>query len=141
VSFRDLSDRNAVLKAIAEFDKIGQDASLSKYGYGRARSYALIHEGRQYDSKAIVGAAFGHQFGTPLSPSDFKGGKGTVRPKFESLGFRVVAVRLDDKSSAFAEEVSPSHWEGSRRSITVNAYERNPDARAACIEHHGDLRF
>ena len=29
--------------------------------------------------------------------------------------------------------------EGARHSVIINAYERNPKARAACIAHHGDL--
>ena len=28
-------------------------------------------------------------------------------------------------------------WEGAKRTITVNTYERNNKARLACIEHHG----
>lgn len=28
-------------------------------------------------------------------------------------------------------------WEGGKRSVTVNAYERSAQARAACIEAHG----
>lgn len=37
------------------------------------------------------------------------------------------------------DDVHPSdlYWEGSVRQITVNAYERDPHARQACIEHYG----
>lgn len=34
----------------------------------------------------------------------------------------------------------PAHgkyWEGAKKQITVNAYERNAEAREKCIEHHG----
>jgi len=58
----DLTDRNAVLSAIAEYDSIGQSAFLAKYGFAPARRYQLQHDGRSYDSKAIVGAAYGYQF-------------------------------------------------------------------------------
>jgi hypothetical protein len=34
-----LNDRAAVLSAIAEFDKIGREAFLEKYGFGQAMSY------------------------------------------------------------------------------------------------------
>ena len=30
-------------------------------------------------------------------------------------------------------------WEGAMRRVTVNAYERDPGARAVCIEHYGPL--
>lgn len=38
-----------------------------------------------------------------------------------------------------AEELSPneSYPEGARKSVSLNAYERNPQARAACIAHFG----
>ena len=40
-----------------------------------------------------------------------------------------------------AEElVSPGKYpEGARHIVTINAYERNPKARAACIAHHGHV--
>lgn len=40
---------------------------------------------------------------------------------------------------SFAEEVtSPERfWDGATRQITVNAYERDPRARKACLAHHG----
>lgn len=35
-------------------------------------------------------------------------------------------------------ELDPGeYWEGAVRTITVNRYERDPNARAACLEHHG----
>jgi hypothetical protein len=30
------------------------------------------------------------------------------------------------------------HYEGAKKQVTVNAYERNPRAREACIAHHGN---
>lgn len=44
----------SVLKTVAEHDVLGREAFLSKYGFGEARSYVLVHEGREYDSKAIA---------------------------------------------------------------------------------------
>ena len=40
---------------------------------------------------------------------------------------------------ALAEELSTpeKYSEGARVAVTINAYERNPKARAACIGHHG----
>jgi hypothetical protein len=137
MSYRDVSQRNAVLHAIEEFDALGRNAFLVKYGFGRARTYFLIHAGKQYDSKALLGVAHGYQFGTPLTPSNFSGGKNTVRPKLESLGFQVVAHQVDEKTSALPEEVPEDIWEGARYTVKVNAYERSAAARLACIEHHG----
>jgi len=137
MGFSDLSSRQAVLDAIREFDSIGRNRFLVKYGFGQAQNYFLVYEGNQYDSKAIVGAAHGFQFGDPLGAGDFSGGKGTVLPKLRSLGFSVVAHKIDDASSTLPEEVSGDFWEGAKLSITVNKYERNAAARLACIAYHG----
>jgi putative restriction endonuclease len=85
----DLTSRDAVLQAMAEFDRLGRTEFLAKYGFRPARSYFVMHDGKSYDSKAIVGAACGFQFPSqgPLSAYDFSGGDATVRPKLESLGF------------------------------------------------------
>lgn len=61
-SFRELSSRSAVLKAVAEFSVLGRDAFLDKYGFGKARRYFLVIDNQRYDSKAIVGVAYGYQF-------------------------------------------------------------------------------
>lgn len=126
--FRDLSERSAVVKAIAEYDDRGRDDFLVHYGFGRARNYFLLHNDHRYDSKAIVGAAYGYQFGTPLGPQDFSGGQATVVPLLTGLGFKV--------DELLTEEV-PDAWEGGKQTVTVNRYERNANARAKCIEKHG----
>ncbi len=96
MSFNDLQDPNAVIEAITEFDKLGRHEFLRKYGFGPSRTYVLVHNGKEYDSKAIVGAAHGYQFPElgPLRHEDFSGGDATVRRKLEELGFRV--ERLSD---------------------------------------------
>lgn len=85
-----LTSPRAVLRAISEFDRLGRDAFLAKYGFREARSYYLVHEGRRYDSKAIVAAAYGYQYPDegPLG-NVFSGGDKTVRARLEKLGFRV----------------------------------------------------
>jgi hypothetical protein len=73
-SLNDLTWRDAVLAAIHEFDERGKAAFLATYGYEQSRVYFLQHEGQDYDSKAIVGVAYGKQHGTPLKASEFSGG-------------------------------------------------------------------
>lgn len=89
----ELTDANSVRSAILEYDRIGRDAFLKKYGFRPARSYYLLEGGKRYDSKAIAGAAYGYQFPDrgPLAGKDFIGGDATVRPKLVSLGFKVVS--------------------------------------------------
>jgi len=82
--------RQAVLAAIAEYDRIGQPAFLSRYGFDPARLYLLVHDGKSYDSKAIVGAAHGYlaeEF--PLAARQFSGGEATVGRLLRGLGFTV----------------------------------------------------
>ena len=71
--------REAVLAAVAEYDELGQDRFLGKYGFARARLFVLVHDGKSYDSKAIIGVAHGFLPGqSPLTPRQFSGGEATV---------------------------------------------------------------
>ena len=135
-NYKDLTSRDAVIKAIDEFDELGRKEFLSKYGFGKSRQFFLVYEGKQYDSKAIFGAAFGYQFSRSLQSDEFSGGNETVRPILEKLKFTVIANSVDDTIS-LAEETTDKMWEGAKRTITVNLYERSNKARLACIEHHG----
>jgi hypothetical protein len=96
MSLKDLTSPGAVLKAIAEFKRLGQKEFLRTHQFGPARRYFLEHEGALYDSKAIVGVAHGHQFPEQgaLGRHDFSGGEATVRRKLEELGFNVHVLPL-----------------------------------------------
>ena len=91
MSLSDIKSRQSILAAVEEYDRIGHDAFLTKYGFQDARAYFLIVNGKKYPSKAIVGAAHGyeHQDKGPLKAQDFSGGRDTVRKKLEALGFEV----------------------------------------------------
>ena len=85
----DVTSREAVLAAIAEFDEIGRDAFLARYGFGPSREYVVVENGQEYDSKALLGAAYSHQFDRleRLRSQDFSGGDETRRT-LERLGLR-----------------------------------------------------
>ncbi len=87
-----ISDREPVLKAVEEFNRIGRERFLAEHGYGKAKDYFLYLDGRLYDSKAICGVAHGyeHPGDGPLKASDFSGGEATVARVLEVLGFTVV---------------------------------------------------
>lgn len=107
-----LTDSAAVRAAIAEFDELGREAFLERYGFGAAVDYLVIDpaSGRAYDSKAIAGVAFGKQYPEegPLAAASFRGGAATVAPALEALGFPVVAPRSD--------------WTDAEVAATVGAY-------------------
>ena len=56
-----LTSRDAVLAAINEFDQLGREAVLRKYGFGPAKAFFVEQGGRLYDSKALAGTAVGFQ--------------------------------------------------------------------------------
>lgn len=89
----------AVQAAIAEFDRVGRAYFLEKYGFGKSREYMLRDpaSGKLYDSKAIVGAAYGYAFPDEgaLRATDFSGGEATVERLLTDLGFQVVHVGQD----------------------------------------------
>ena len=86
--FRDITDPDAVLKAIGLYDEMGREAFSEEFGYGKAREYFLLHDGKHYDSKAIIGVAHQFQFPDrgPLKNTDFSGGEITVQRKLQELG-------------------------------------------------------
>jgi 5-methylcytosine-specific restriction enzyme A len=82
--------RDAVLQAIGEYNRVGQDVFLERYGFDRARQYLLVHDGERYDSKAIVGAAHGFlPRERPLTAGEFSGGEATVGRLLRRLRFTV----------------------------------------------------
>jgi MoxR-like ATPase len=98
-----LTSRDAVLAAIAEFDEVGRDEFLARYGFSPARDVVVLHEGRRYDSKPIVGAAHGHQHPNlgPLRHTEFSGGRPTIA-KLEQLGFEVERLNTADADPVLA---------------------------------------
>jgi putative restriction endonuclease len=107
VSLAELTDRDAVLRALEEFDRLGPDQFLNTYGFKPARTYFLCHGGRDYDSKAIAGVAHGiqHREGQPLPASAFSGGEATVARKLRSLGFEVIQRSAQDTPQASGRAV------------------------------------
>jgi 5-methylcytosine-specific restriction protein A len=103
-------EREQVLGAIAVCDGLGRDEFLRRYGYERARAYVLVHDGKAYDSKAIVGVAHGFLSGDerPLTSREFSGGEMTVGRLLRRLGF---TVRVSDRLTGddLAELVSKLH--------------------------------
>jgi hypothetical protein len=91
MALADITSRQAILDAVAEYNRLGQAAFLQRYGFGPARKYFLVVDGQEYDSKAIVGVAHRYQFPDqgPLQARDFSGGYATVQRLLELLEFFV----------------------------------------------------
>lgn len=86
-------NRQSVLAALDEFERLGREQFLARYGFGVAREYFVRHPvtGRLCDSKAIVGVAYGIQFPLegPLSPAIFSGGAASVVRLLRGLNFEI----------------------------------------------------
>jgi len=112
MSISKLNSPSAVTAAMREYDSVGRTYFLEKYGFGKSREY-MIHDqetGKLYDSKAIVGAAYGYNFPEegPLSAEDFSGGEATVEQILVQMGFTVVRIGQD--------------WTANEVKITVQDY-------------------
>jgi hypothetical protein len=80
----------SVRQAIQEYERLGVTDFLSTYGFGRARRLVLVHDGRIYDSKAIVGVAHGYATGTFWRANDLSGGLASVIRTLRRLGFETL---------------------------------------------------
>ncbi|WP_084789513.1 hypothetical protein [Saccharomonospora iraqiensis] len=80
---------------------MGRERFLADHGYAEARAYLLQHEGRSYDSKAIIGVAHGYLPGRePLRSAEFTGGEQHVARRLRSLGFHVTTSHVDPETPA-----------------------------------------
>ncbi|MEV4535502.1 AAA family ATPase [Asanoa sp. NPDC049518] len=84
-------DLSAVEVTLAEFDELGREAFLAKYGFGTATTYVLRHKGRFYDPKAVAGVA--HRYtpaGEPLAAGAFDATQAIAR--LTALGLEVLPL-------------------------------------------------
>ncbi|MFJ9394804.1 HNH endonuclease [Streptomyces californicus] len=88
--------RDGVFQALTEYDDLGQDEFLSKYGYKPATGYLLLHEERTYDSKAIAGVAHKFDQGRALRPDELIGGRSHAARWLARLGFTIRSSRSPD---------------------------------------------
>jgi 5-methylcytosine-specific restriction enzyme A len=113
--------RDSVIRAVEEFDSLGREAFLRKYGFGKARDYWLVLDGKNYDSKAIAGAA--HQFiaggSEPLSPDQFSGGEQTVARVLRRLGF-------DLRETGTEPQHRNEPWSRDELILALDLYMTNP---------------
>ena len=126
MSLGDLSSRDAVLGALAEFDRLGRDPFLAKYRFGPASRYGLLHDGKLYDPKAIVGAAHGNQFPErgPLPASGFNGGEQAANKKLAELGFEVRRMPEGESQGGAASVPRNPPWTRDELILALDLYMR-----------------
>lgn len=78
-----------VVAALGEYDALGADAFFAEHGFAPTLTYDLLHDGRVYPPKAILGRAYEIATGTRLRPDEFEGGKAGAATILPRLGFDV----------------------------------------------------
>jgi len=143
MALSELTERAAILAAMREYDELGQDAFLEKYGYSPARRYRLVQDGKSYDSKAIVGVAFKYQFPDrgPLQHSEFSGGDGRM-PTGDLLRYTCATAIVGDLLKIRARDVGLGDMLSSRCLTARNCVLQHPrlDPIAACRSRARDPR-
>lgn len=125
-----LLNRSHVMAAIAEYDKLGSREFLSRYSFGRSRTYTLWHGGQEYDSKAILGVAYLYATGRAATRDEFSGGlSGAVRV-LEGLGFDIVVDEEELEREQRLEASRPASTASSRAPRKAAAT-RAPSTRAS----------
>lgn len=90
-SIRRLTSHGAVLAALRLHDELGAPEFLRRHGFGKSYRYQLVHNGREYDSKAVAGVAYGFQHPNEgaLRSSEFSGGTSGAVYVLQRLGFGI----------------------------------------------------
>lgn len=86
--------REAVEKAMDEYDALGFEEFMSAYNFGTSLSHWAVRGDKRYPSKAIVGVA--HQYlpgGAPLDNEQFSGSD--ARRELQGLGYLVEAASTE----------------------------------------------
>lgn len=98
----DVTSRDAVLAAIESFRDLGEEEFLTRYRFGPARDFVIVHDGDEFPSKAILGVAHGIQHPDlgALPSGEFNGGKQTT-DRLRALGFTIRQRSAASKSRVF----------------------------------------
>ena len=81
--------RTEVLRAIAEYDRLGAGAFFAAHGFAPTTTYDLVWDERRYTPKAILGTAYEFATGQRLASGDFEGGRSGAVKVLGQLGFTV----------------------------------------------------
>ena len=135
MSIHEIVDPASIHAAMKEYDRLGRTYFLEKYGFRKAKEFMLrdTSSGKLYDSKAIVGVAYGYAFPDrgPLSSDSFSGGEATVDSLLTGLGFQVVRVG-QDWTRTEVEATVADYFEMLRLEATGEPYKKS--------EHNEALR-
>lgn len=123
--------RQHLLQAIAEHDERGAEGFLGVYGFTPVPDLQLVHEGRSYDSTAILGVA--HRFATGrLATSDeFHDDLAAVAAVLRRRGFEVTGPAVATVVSPAPARRATAGRTTSPRATTPRAARPAPARRSA----------
>ncbi len=142
-----LTSRDAVQAAMDEFDRVGRQSFLARYGFGESSTLVRAPNGRRYDAEPVLAAAVGkqHPGRGALQPGEFRADPAVVADKLEELGFAVVDAYEPGQAKITEEDIrliaSARQKAGSgTRYSELTEEERNAYGRVhAALEILGDL--
>ncbi|MGW5969977.1 HNH endonuclease [Streptomyces sp. NPDC055186] len=129
--------REAVLRALDEYDRVGRRAFLADHDFKESRQFLVQHNGKLYDAKAVANVAYRYQYGAPPNPP-ISGGRADANRRLSALGFTIVDLEPDtvDGERTWRRAVW-SYWQ-----LQKDGGKRVPPPQAlhdfaACGEGHG----
>ena len=125
--------RAHLLQAIEEWDDRGADAFLGVYGFTATPGETISHEGRTYDSKAILGVAHRYAAGRVPAVEEFKD-PATTANLLRKRGFEVTAPGSAPAARASrAKATTPRAPRAASSSTTTRTRRVSEDDRPAAI--------
>lgn len=118
--------RDAILDAVDEYEDLGRDDFLSKYGFTPQLDVVLEYVGQKYDGVAVVAAGHGFQTGTPLDSGDLVNRENEVAERLAKLKFRVLCTPKAAKPPSRSRSAA-----GSTRRSTRNGRPTTPASAPA----------
>lgn len=105
--------REHVLKAISDLD------AGAEHSFGAPTGYEMIHNGRRYAPKAVIGLACRYSIGRILLPEEFSGGEGPGQANFvlRELGFTVSEIVKTEQESQVGKD-----WSSAEVRLLVTDY-------------------
>jgi hypothetical protein len=106
--------RDHVIRALADLD------AGVEHPFGAPTNYELVHDGRGYPPKAVIGLAFRHLSGLVLMPEEFSGGEAPGQANFVLRGLGFMVEKKDaEKVIESAEEASERGRDWSRDEVDL----------------------
>jgi hypothetical protein len=121
-----------ILQALAEYDARGGEQFLDVYGFAPSDDYPLLHEGRSYDSRAVLGVAHRFATGRLATPQEVESGFHGAVTILRRRGFTVSEPSSPTRPRASATTPRASSASRTAPRAVSTAPERTPAICPTC---------